>query len=113
MGRATAERLHDDGWSVLAVDLASDALDWADDAKGVTPFVADVATEDGNAGAVSCALDAFGRLDGVVLNAGVGAAGAIDQQPMDVADRVLAVNLRGVILGVRAALPALRSAGGG
>ena len=113
MGRATAERLRDDGWSVVAVDLATDGLAWTDGVKGVEPFMADIATEDGNADAVSCALDTFGRLDAAVLNAGVGAAGAIDEQPMDVADRVLAVNLRGVVLGVRAALPALRSSGGG
>jgi NAD(P)-dependent dehydrogenase (short-subunit alcohol dehydrogenase family) len=113
MGRATTERLLDDGWSVLAVDVVADALAWVDGVKDVTPFVADVATEQGNADAIASAVESFGRLDGVVLNAGVGAAGAIDQQPMDVADHLFAVNLRGVILGVRAAVPALRSAGGG
>jgi len=113
VGRATTERLHDAGWSVVAVDVAADALRWVDGVKGITSCVADIATEQGNADAVACALDTFGGLYGVVLNAGVGAAGTIDQQPMDVADRVLEVNLRGVILGIRAALPALRTGGGG
>jgi NAD(P)-dependent dehydrogenase (short-subunit alcohol dehydrogenase family) len=113
LGRATTEGLHDGGWSVLAVDLAADTLSWVDEVKGVTACVADVATEEGNADAVSRALEAYGRLDGVVLNAGVGAAGAIDQQSMEDADRVLAVNLRGVMLGIRASIPALRQAGGG
>jgi len=113
MGRATTERLHDDGWSVVAVDLAADALSWVDDVKSVMPCVADIATEEGNADAVATAVDAFGRLDGVVLNAGLGVAGSIDEQELDVADRVWAVNLRGPVLGIRAALPALRAAGGG
>ena len=113
MGRATAERLVDTGWAVVAVDIAADTLTWADDAKGIATCVADIATEEGNADAVACAVDTFGGLHAAVLNAGVGAAGAIDEQPMDEADRVLSVNLRGVILGVRAALPALRAANGG
>jgi NAD(P)-dependent dehydrogenase (short-subunit alcohol dehydrogenase family) len=39
--------------------------------------------------------------------------GDLDDEPIDDLDRMLAVNLRGVVLGVRAALPALRAAGGG
>jgi NAD(P)-dependent dehydrogenase (short-subunit alcohol dehydrogenase family) len=114
MGRATTERLHRDGWSVLAVDVAADVLSWADGAgDGVAPCVADVATENGNTAMVAAAHERFGRLDAVVLNAGVGTSGAIDEQPMDDVDHTLAVNLRGVMLGIRAAVPALRAAGGG
>ena len=39
--------------------------------------------------------------------------GTIDTQPLEEFDRILAVNLRGVVLGIRAALPALRATGGG
>jgi len=114
MGRATAERLHGDGWSVLAVDIAADALGWIDGSdSALRALMADIATEAGNADMVAGAQDAFGRLDGVVLNAGVGASGAIDEQPMDLVDRTLAINLRGVMLGMRAAVPALRANGGG
>jgi NAD(P)-dependent dehydrogenase (short-subunit alcohol dehydrogenase family) len=112
MGRATAERLRGDGWSVLAVDLAEDALGWIETTERLRAHVADIATEDGNASMVAAASDAFGRVDGVVLNAGVGSAGAIDTQPIDEFDRVLAVNLRGVMLGMRAAIPRLREHGG-
>jgi len=113
MGRATTDRLSRDGWSVLAVDLSEEGLGWIDTAaKHVRPHVADVATEDGNASMVAAASDAFGRVDGVVLNAGVGSAGAIDTQPMEEVDRVLSVNLRGVMLGMRAVVPALRERGG-
>jgi NAD(P)-dependent dehydrogenase (short-subunit alcohol dehydrogenase family) len=114
MGRAAAERLRGDGWSVLATDIAVDALGWIDGSDpGLRSLVVDSATENGNAQMIEVAQDAFGRLDGVVLNAGVGASGAIDEQPMDQVDRTLAINLRGVMLGMRAAVPALRANGGG
>ena len=113
MGRATAVRLHDGGWSIVAVDVAAERLDWTESAKAITGCVADITTEEGNAAAVAVASDRFGGLDGMVLNAGVGGAGAIDQQSMQDADRILDVNLRGVILGMRAAVPALRARGGG
>jgi NAD(P)-dependent dehydrogenase (short-subunit alcohol dehydrogenase family) len=83
------------------------------DPERVATCAADVTTEGGNADAFSLALDRFGRADGVVLNAGVGTAGPLETQPIEVLDRVLAVNLRGVVLGVRAAVPALRATGGG
>ncbi|MEX2268090.1 MAG: SDR family oxidoreductase [Acidimicrobiia bacterium] len=114
MGRATAERLSRDGWSVLAVDVAGDALGWVDAATDrVGAHVADIATEEGNTAMIASALDSFGRLDGVVLNAGVGASGAIDEHPMADVDRTLAINLRGVMLGMRASVPVLRANGGG
>lgn len=112
MGRATVERLSGDGWSVLAVDLAEDTLEWIDPTESLRAHVADIATEDGNTSMVAAARNAFGRVDGVVLNAGVGSAGAIDTQPLDEFDRVLSVNLRGVMLGMRATIPALREHGG-
>jgi meso-butanediol dehydrogenase/(S,S)-butanediol dehydrogenase/diacetyl reductase len=114
MGRATAARLHADGWQVLAADLAVEQLAWVDGADDrLRAQVADVSTEDGNATLIATAREIYGRLDGVVLNAGVGSAGTIDGQAMDDVDRVLAVNLRGAMLGMRAAVPALRDGGGG
>jgi NAD(P)-dependent dehydrogenase (short-subunit alcohol dehydrogenase family) len=109
------QRLLADGWAVVAADLDEPRLA-AVAALGherVVACVADAATEDGNADAVATALDGFGHLDGVALNAGVGAAGPLDTQPIDELDRLLAVNLRGVVLGVRAVVPALRDGGGG
>ena len=65
IGRAVAQRLVDDGFDVLAVDLEPDA-----DGPGV-PHAADLATREGNRGAVEAALERFGRLDAVVANAGL------------------------------------------
>jgi 3-hydroxybutyrate dehydrogenase len=63
ISRATTERLLADGYDVLAVDLKPDGVG--------RPFAADLTTREGNADAVATALDAFGRLDLVVANAGI------------------------------------------
>jgi meso-butanediol dehydrogenase/(S,S)-butanediol dehydrogenase/diacetyl reductase len=110
IGLAIVERLHADGWSVVGADRVGDGL--VDDDRRAA-CVADVATEEGNAAIVACALERFGRLDGLVCNAGVSGAGTLDAEPIEDLDQMLAVNLRGVVLGVRAALPALRAARGG
>lgn len=113
VGRATAERLAASGWRVVAVDIDKERLAWAEEVAAVTPCVADVATEEGNAAAVDAAVEAAGRLDAVVLNAAVSLSGPIDQLDLADFDKMIAVNLRGPVLGIRAALPALRRAGGG
>jgi meso-butanediol dehydrogenase / (S,S)-butanediol dehydrogenase / diacetyl reductase len=112
IGRAVVERMRSEGWSVVAADRTEAARTTAGD-DDLVGCVADVATEAGNAAVVTTALERFGRLDGIVLNAGVGGAGPLETQPLEELDRMLAVNLRGVILGVRAALPALREHGAG
>ncbi len=111
IGRATATRLARDGWSVVAVDARAGGLDGFP--ADVVTVAADIVTEQGNAAMVQAAGDRFGHLDGLVLNAGVASRGELDVETMDGFDRVLSVNLRGVVLGLRAALPALRATGGG
>ncbi|HEY8216362.1 MAG TPA: SDR family oxidoreductase [Acidimicrobiia bacterium] len=114
IGLATARRLRGDGWALVAVDLDDERLGAVHElgAGDVVACAADVSTEAGNTRAVAAALERFGRLDGAVLNAGLGTAGPLETQPMDEFDRVLGVNLRGVVLGVRAAAPALRASRG-
>lgn len=110
IGRAAMTRLHADGWSVLGVDIDEERMAWADDlGDDAESFAADVSTEGGNAAMVGRAIERFGAVDGLVLNAGIGTAGPLESQAMDVVDRVFAVNLRGAILGLRAAVPALRA----
>ncbi len=63
--------------------------------------------------AVRSATDEFGRLDGLVNNAGVSTGQFIEHEPLDHFRAVLEVNLVGVFNGIQAAIPAMRSAGGG
>lgn len=112
IGAATARRLADDGWRVLAVDRvdAVDAL--AAGHAAITALVADLTDEAGNRAMVDTALTTFGRLDGLVLNAGVAGQGRLADTPVSELDRMWAVNVRGVVLGLQAAIPALRESRG-
>jgi NAD(P)-dependent dehydrogenase (short-subunit alcohol dehydrogenase family) len=113
IGRATAERLARGGWRVLAVDRDAGKLAWAEGRPGIASAVADVSSEADNQRIVAEAERLHGRLDAVVLNAAITGGGRIDELPWEDFQRVIAVNLCGPVLGVRAALPALRRQGGG
>ena len=113
IGRATAERVVAGGGAVVALDLDADGLAWCEDDSQVLGLAGDVCDEAVNAEAVARAEAEFGGLDGLVLNAGLPAAGPLDSLPLDEFDRVVAVNLRAVLVGLRAGLPALRRADAG
>jgi NAD(P)-dependent dehydrogenase (short-subunit alcohol dehydrogenase family) len=107
IGRATVERLREDGTRVVAVDVAADALAWAEELDGVAVCVGDVTSESTNEAAVALATERFGGLDALVLNAGITGFGALDALPMDDFERILRVNVHGPVLGLRAGIAAL------
>jgi meso-butanediol dehydrogenase/(S,S)-butanediol dehydrogenase/diacetyl reductase len=113
MGRALCERLAARGEAVVAVDIDGAKLAWTDGWAAVVPHTADVTHEDDNDAMVAFAVDQFGGLDAAALNAGIDVVGTVDQLPMERFDRVLDVNLRGVVLGIRSVIPALRARAGG
>ncbi len=63
--------------------------------------------------AVAAALDRFDGLHVLVNNAGVGAASRIEDTTVEAWNRVMDVNAKGVFLGTKAVIPAMRRAGGG
>jgi NAD(P)-dependent dehydrogenase (short-subunit alcohol dehydrogenase family) len=62
---------------------------------------------------VETALSTYGRLDVLVNNAGVYTRGDVVSTPIETWNRLLSINLTGVFLCCKAAIPALRQAGGG
>lgn len=105
LGRATAQRLADEGASIVAVDIdeeaAQRAADALPDALGVG---ADVSDEQGVDAYMDAALSRYGRVDAHHLNAGIfGSFAVLPDLPVEEFDRVMAVNVRGQVLGVRAA----------
>ena len=80
----------------------------------------DVTDADQWADAVTEAVNRYGKLDILVNNAGIGGtsvggvnAPRIHEAPTEVWDQIMDVNGKGVFLGTRAAIPAMRTAGGG
>lgn len=109
IGAAAVALYRERGWQVVAVDI--DAQPDLDEVAGLR---GDVSLAETNEAAVALALRRFGRLDAAVLNAGIGGAGPLESEgAIERFDRLWTVNVRGVALGIRAAVPALRASGGG
>lgn len=119
IGRATGIELGRCGASLLLVDLDEAGLAEAGRAVGETgtevrTHVADVSRAADVQSYVSAALDAFGRLDLFFNNAGVeGMTLPLCEYPEEEFDRVMAINLRGVFLGLRHVLPVMIEQGAG
>jgi meso-butanediol dehydrogenase/(S,S)-butanediol dehydrogenase/diacetyl reductase len=102
IGRAAAQRFLRSGASIVAVDISAAGLQWCDGLENVVPVVGSVADRATNAAMVDASLSGFGRLDIAYLNAGIAAFGAISDPSMDAFDSIVAVNLRGTVLGLKA-----------
>lgn len=115
IGAAIAARLTAEGARVFVVDVDADAAEGtaARLGPGAGAFAADVSSDREVAAAVAAATDAFGGLDIVVNNAGVGVPGTVVDTDLDAYERVMAINVRGTFLGMRHGVPALRASGGG
>ena len=74
---------------------------------------ADVSDEADAARLCAAALEAFGRVDVLVNNAGIATAGAVQDLAVEQFDRVLGVHLRGTFLMTRALLPGMLARGHG
>ncbi|MPY56512.1 SDR family oxidoreductase [Streptomyces spongiae] len=111
IGAATVRRFLDEGAAVAAADLRTDRpFDVpADQAERLMVLTADVADEDDVRDVVDTAVRRFGHLDVMVNNAAVlGAIGPIADSDLAEADRTIAVNLRGVLLGMKHAARVMR-----
>ncbi|HEY6800271.1 MAG TPA: SDR family oxidoreductase [Agromyces sp.] len=104
IGAAIAKRLSDGGAKVAVFDLQPDAAAHADLAVAV-----DVADDASVRSGIDRVAAEFDRIDIVVNNAGIGAQGTIESNPDAEWQRVLDVNVVGMMRVARAALPYLRS----
>jgi NAD(P)-dependent dehydrogenase (short-subunit alcohol dehydrogenase family) len=117
IGRAAAKLFVDEGANVLLVDIEERALRSVVDALGenhASSVCADVTSDDDTQGYVKTAVERYGRIDIYLANAGVeGNIKPIPDYPIDVFDRVIAVNVRGVWLGLKHVIPVMAKGGGG
>ena len=113
IGRAIAEHLLDTGWCVGALDLPKTGLSRAfGNSRYVTLLEGDVADEKTAPAAVEAMIEQFGRLDGLVSNAGIMIRKPIRQLSLRDWYRVIDTNLTATLLFARAAEMALRRAKG-
>lgn len=106
IGLAVARRLARAGASVVVADADAAAAESVARQLGSSGIAvhADVSTEEGVETYMQAALDRFGRVDAYHLNAGIaGAPAFLPEASVEEFDRVMAVNVRGVFLGLRAA----------
>jgi NAD(P)-dependent dehydrogenase (short-subunit alcohol dehydrogenase family) len=116
IGSACARLFADEGARVLMVDREADGLAAAARAIGerARHLAADVTRAEDMQACVRAAAEQLGGLDIAVLNAGIeGEVRPIPDYPEEMFDRVIAVNLRGVWLGLKYAMPEIARRGGG
>lgn len=109
VGRETVRLLAERGAGVVAVDV----VDASDRPQAVVAVEGDVALAATAEHAVAVAEERFGRLDVLVNNAGHIVWASLVDTSEDDWDRVFAVNVRGMFLQCRAAIPLMERGGGG
>ena len=117
IGGAAAGLFVEEGTKVLLVDLDDAALRDAAEAAGreaADYVVADTTQPHEVQRFVDTAVERFGGIDIFLANAGIeGRVQPISDYPVDVFDRVMAVNVRGVWLGLKYVIPVMARRGGG
>lgn len=110
IGLATAQKLATEGASVFLtgrnraeVDAAAQTI-----GHGARGLVADTGRAEDLIRVVEAVMEAHGRIDALVLNAGVSEPGPLVDVTADHIDRLFGVNVRGPVLGLQAALPAMK-----
>jgi 3alpha(or 20beta)-hydroxysteroid dehydrogenase len=117
IGRAAAARFVDEGAKVMLVDLEASALEEVveDLGSNVASYcVADVTVAADTESYVQAAVERFGGVDIYLANAGIeGQVASIVDYDEETFDRVIAVNVKGVWLGIRQMFPLMQAQGGG
>jgi NAD(P)-dependent dehydrogenase (short-subunit alcohol dehydrogenase family) len=118
IGEATARLMAREGASVILADINQPAAERvAGDLANAIAVEADVSVESSVARMVEAAVDTFGGLDILHNNATGSSTNASDTDivtlDMAVFDRIIGVNLKGVALGCKHAIPAMLARGGG
>lgn len=112
LGRASAQRLAEEGASVVAVDLDGDAVEAvaANLPTASAGVRADISSESDVDAYMAAAVERFGTIDHYHLNAGIfGVFDALPDLRIEDFDAVMATNVRGQFLGLRAAFRQFRA----
>ena len=118
LGEATARHLAEKGARVVLAARRKDKLDAlvAELVHAGGPAVAyqtDVTSQDDVKALIQGAIDTFGRLDVLVNNAGLMAIAPLSEGRVDEWDRMIDINIKGLLYGVAAALPVFQQQNSG
>jgi len=118
IGLAAGTLFAQQGANVLLVDLVEkslkEAVNCINGGQKVSYHVADVTQADQVEGYVNKAIELYGSIDCFINNAGIeGVVAPIIDSPIESFDQVIAVNIRGVWLGLKYVIPAMLNSGGG
>ncbi|CQD20157.1 short-chain type dehydrogenase/reductase [Mycobacterium lentiflavum] len=113
IGRAIAKRFASAGAYVVVADLdeAGAKAVTAEIGSGAIAIGCDVAIEEQVEAVAALAVDEFGSLDVMVNNAGICVLGPLHQLSGSDFDRMIDVNLKGTLHGIKAAVPQMTSGG--
>lgn len=118
IGAATARRFVQEGASVVVADISGRRAEevaagiQASGGRAVS-LKMDAADPDGVQATIRLALDTYGRLDILFNNAGIAEIAPLEEYTLEGWNRVLAVTLTSVFLGIKYALPIMRQQGKG
>ena len=114
MGRAAAEVFVREGAKVLAADISGQQDETAAAlGEAVVPCRVDVSSESDVEAMFAAALGAFGRVDVVLNVAGIAGAAPLAELAVEDFDRLISVNLTGVMLGTKHGIQTMLPTGGG
>ena len=117
-GAVEAKLFASEGASVVIADILDDEgrqveAEIAESGGSATYVHLDVTSESQWNDAVSAAVERYGKLDILVNNAGILIRAGVEDTTEEDWDRIMDINAKGVFLGTKAAIPAMREAGGG
>ncbi|MCY3838863.1 MAG: SDR family oxidoreductase, partial [Gammaproteobacteria bacterium] len=113
IGKAIAEAFASEGASVVCSARSVDEIHAVAEAVGGLAIPCDVADESGIRDLINATVDAYGPIDILVNNAGAVARLPVHQLPVEDWDHVMNVNLRGLFLCTKYALPSMLEKGSG
>jgi NAD(P)-dependent dehydrogenase (short-subunit alcohol dehydrogenase family) len=114
MGKASVQVFVREGAKVVAADISgAEEKTAAEVGEGVVPVHCDVAREADVERMIAFAIEKHGRVDAVLNVAGIADGGLVGDLKMEMYDRIMDVDLRGVMLGMKYGIRAMLKTGGG
>ena len=113
LGKADAQRLAEEGARLVLTDINKEAGQQVAEGCNALFVEQDVSSEAGWRELVATTVEKFGRLDGLVNNAGIAHVANIETETTEQWHRILRVHLDGTFFGCRSVLPEMAKSGGG